>query len=36
MQSWLDALDQPIPAEAIAALQAGSAIHRGILMQLEA
>ena len=36
LQSWLDALDHPIPAAAIAALQAGTGVHRELLLQLEA
>ena len=36
LASWREALDQPIPAAAIAALQADTGVHRELLRQLEA
>ena len=33
---WREALDPPIPAAEIAALQAGTGVHRELLLQLEA
>jgi polysaccharide pyruvyl transferase WcaK-like protein len=36
LASWREALDHPIPAAAIAALQAGTGVHRDLLRQLEA